>query len=91
MLMIPFIENAFKYGINPDEDCLLRIEIDIHERELHLLVENRKVPLRMSDDAVGGVGIENARRRLQAVYPGRYILDISDRGEFFTVNLKIRL
>lgn len=91
MLMIPFIENAFKYGINPDEDCLLRIEIDIADKELHLLVENRKIPVRISEEAVGGVGIENARRRLQAVYPGRYILDIADRSDFFTVNLKILL
>lgn len=91
MLMIPFIENAFKYGINPDEDCDVRIEIVINEKELHLLVQNRKVAVYISEDAIGGMGIENARRRLQAVYPGRYILDLSDKNELYSVNLKILL
>lgn len=91
MLMIPFIENAFKYGINPDEDCDLKVEIVLSEKELNLNVENRKVAVRISEDAIGGVGIENARRRLQAVYAGRYILDISDKKEIFSVTLKILL
>jgi len=47
--------------------------------------------VRISEDAVGGMGIENARRRLQAVYPGRYILDISDKNDLFSVTLKILL
>jgi LytS/YehU family sensor histidine kinase len=49
LLLIPFVENAFKYGVNPEEPSTISIRIDIGDHELFLLVANKKVAPSPSD------------------------------------------
>lgn len=91
LILITFIENAFKYGVNPDESSDIRIQIDIHAGSLALRVRNKKVTLGSSEPLSSGVGIENTRARLDFYYSGHYNLNISDDGAYYEVQLTIAL
>lgn len=89
MLLIPFIENAFKYGISIDHTCWVHLHLAIENQQLYLLIQNKI--LRENAAAKGqGTGIENARKRLQLLYPGKHELDISEQ-EVFITELKLSL
>jgi hypothetical protein len=90
LLLIPFVENAFKYGVNPEEPSAIGIRIDIGEHELHLDVSNKKVAIHHPADTQGGLGIHNTRQRLQLLYPGKHTLIIEDSNDSFTVSLTLK-
>lgn len=90
LLLIAFIENAFKYGINPDEESLIGIEIKIVGDQLTMQVRNRKVVTLTWVESTG-VGIPNTRERLNLLYPGKHTLSIDDSGSDYLVTLKITL
>lgn len=69
MLMMPFIENAFKHGVSNDEKSVIRIAIDNKDKFLNLKVENTKVTIDATTIGKSGLGIENVKSRLQLIYP----------------------
>ncbi|MBA3828018.1 MAG: histidine kinase [Taibaiella sp.] len=89
-ILIPFIENAFKFGVNPEEDSEIVITIHTKAGNLELRVFNKKVYVQHKEEGTG-LGIENTRRRLNLLYPGRHALSIRDTDEDFTVLLIIDL
>jgi hypothetical protein len=91
LLLMPFIENAFKFGINPEEDSIIRISIIISGTELHLHVYNLKVGKTLDPGHAGGIGISNARHRLELLYPDKHQLLINDGELDYTVDLYINL
>ena len=93
LLLITFIENAFKHGISYSSPSAIDIKIGVTGTDLTLTVGNTIVrrPLSTGETRGGGVGLVNARRRLDVLYPGRYLLDISDNNSIYVVNLKISL
>lgn len=93
MLLIPFVENALKHGINPNKSSELIIQASIKEDECHFLVENSKDTRQNSLDKEKGlgIGIENVRRRLDLLYPKNHDLTIIETANRFTVFLKINL
>lgn len=91
LVLIPFIENAFKYGINPEEDSFIAIKIDINEKGLELNVKNNKVNVHLTEEEKTGNGIENTHQRLDYLYPDKHKLHIFDKETTFTVNLSINL
>ncbi len=87
-LLIPFIENAFKHGAISFDHVWLDISISN--------TPNHEVIFRCINDIgvkhkdhVGGIGIENVRKRLELLYPGNHRLDIEDGGNTFKVELKL--
>ncbi len=90
LLLIPFVENAFKYGVNPEEPSTITIHIDIHDHDLVLHVANKKAAPPQSNSDPGGLGIKNTRQRLQLLYPGRHTLEIKDDNKDFTVSLILK-
>lgn len=91
MLLIPFIENAFKHG-NPEEiDGWVRIGLSSEARVLNFRVENSKGTERRQKDGTGGIGLENVKKRLELNYKGNYSLDIKDESDRFLVHLTIEL
>lgn len=90
LLMMSFIENAFKYGVNPQEDSAINIDISLAGNKLYLQIINNKVSS-MYNAEQSGVGIENARQRLELLYPGLYQLDILDDFKIYSVKLSIML
>jgi two-component sensor histidine kinase len=90
LILISFIENAFKYGVNSEEDSEIVIKIK-SEKEFSLFVKNNKVRSYSSDEPNTGLGIKNTRKRLELLYPGLHTLEITDNEKEFSVNLVIRL
>ncbi|PKO99822.1 MAG: hypothetical protein CVU13_04665 [Bacteroidetes bacterium HGW-Bacteroidetes-8] len=93
LLLIPFIENAFKYGISFNRPTEINIELKCRENTLQLLVRNPIITdfTSQSRDGFSGIGLENVRKRLSILYPSNHILKISNDGEIFIVNLTINL
>lgn len=90
-LLIPFVENAFKYGVNSEENSDIRIRIDIGENDLTMHAFNNKVSRNTAHDQGAGLGIRTTRQRLDLLHPGAYSLDLNDNAENFEVLLNIRL
>jgi hypothetical protein len=90
-LLIPFIENAFKYGVNSEQNSSILIELRINDAELNLLVFNKKVETEKTLQETFGLGINNTRQRLSLIYPDKHILTISETDNDYTVSLYINL
>lgn len=92
MLLIPFVENAFKHGTVTVNDPEILTEIRNKGKELQLHVRNKyKINHNEVKDATSGIGLENVKRRLKLLYPNRYTLHIDQSGEIFDVKLQINL
>jgi len=92
MLLIPFVENAFKHGVNSEQDSNIRININASESELHFLVANNKVDIQSGiKENSSGLGIENTKNRLVLIYPSRHLLTIKETEKDFIVSLHINL
>lgn len=92
LLLIPFVENAFKYGIKFEHKSEIFITMKIRGKELTFRVENTCFP---GHDAItrkdSGIGLENVKKRLAMVYPDKHQLYISDKGEQFRIELTLKL
>lgn len=91
MLLIPFIENAFKHGVNPEQKSHIRIELSLNKTEFQLSVTNSKVKIQRDISERSGLGIENTKDRLALLYPSRHLLVINDSEKEFNVSLYINL
>lgn len=91
LTLIPFIENAFKYGVNPDEASKIGIAIAVEKNTLIMIVENNKVTVADDPMMKSGKGIQNTKARLDYLYQGRYVLAIEDLSETFQVKLTLQL
>ena len=91
LVLIPFVENAFKYGVNPERDSHIIIKIIIEREILTLSVENNKVKTNLSEEERTGMGIENTRSRLEHLYPRRHKITIDETEEKFHLILQIDL
>jgi hypothetical protein len=92
LVLISFIENAFKYGVNAEENSLVKIDIDVTKSYLHLRVFNKKVNTQKQvSESNSGLGIENTQNRLQLLYPGSHKLVIKNNKEDFSILLSLYL
>jgi hypothetical protein len=91
VILMPFIENAFKHGVNPDQESYIRVAIDIREDSLVLAVENQKVTAGNDVHVKSGVGIENTKERLKLLYPEKYTLFINEDTNQYRVQLTLQL
>ena len=91
MLLIPFIENAFKHGVNSEQNSNIRISIKANESELHFWVANNKVNAQSDTIEKNGLGIENTKHRLKLIYPSKHLLTIKETENDFIVSLHINL
>jgi len=91
MLLIPFIENAFKHGVNSEQKSRIKIEIIATNKEIQLKVSNSKVNVQQEISERSGLGIENTRHRLNLMYPSKHLLVIDDAEKDFFVSLYINL
>lgn len=89
LLLISFIENAFKHGISYSRSSVIDISIEVFDKRLTLLVRN---PVTASNSfADGGLGLKNVKRRLELLYPGNYELDINQDEREYSVRLNLIL
>ena len=90
LLLLPFLENAFKHGTSEQlEKPWLSVDISVSETMLKCKIANSK-----NEDAPAsnhGIGIQNVKKRLAFIYPGKHELKMNDEGNFFVVSLAIEL
>lgn len=91
LVLIPFIENAFKYGINPDQQSYITISIKVFENELYMEVENSIVNAEISEEFKTEQGIENTLKRLEFIYPKKHQFRVFESETVYTIQLKIYL
>ena len=89
LLLIPFIENAFKHGISYQEEAAIRIFLKVDPDQLLLQVENTIFRNRDTDGTSSGIGLKNVMRRLELLYPGQHELTINEEGSTYQVKLYI--
>ncbi len=91
LLLIPFVENAFKYGVNPEEDGIVTVKIEITQQLLKMFVGNKIVTIDYLDEYKSGHGMNNVTQRLQMGYPGKHKLNVVREEKDYKVNLEIEL
>lgn len=92
MLFIPFMENALKHSnIEKITDTFIHIKINANADKINFEIENSTSKNPLVTDEVGGIGIENVKKRLAIVYPNQHELLINETAEAFKVNLNINL
>ncbi len=89
LLLVPFVENAFKHGHLTDPANPLVIDLSIRQGKLCFDTINRKA--NRQKDSVGGVGLQNVRRRLALLYPNRHVLHITDTDTDYACHLELTL
>lgn len=87
LILISFVENAFKHGVANDPKDPIRINIIANQKILHFSVTNKKNTY--NKDLMGGVGLNNVERRLQLLYPDRYKLNIVNSATHYTTELML--
>ncbi len=91
LVIIPFIENAFKYGVNAEENWHIQISINITENELIVEIINNQVQINLPGHYATEKGIDNTQNRLDLIYPGKHELTIENNEKTYKVHLKILL
>jgi two-component system sensor histidine kinase AlgZ len=90
LLMLPFLENAFKHGISEQiEKCWLSVDISVKKNTLLFKVANSKNEY--VHYSSNGIGVNNVKKRLSLIYPNSHELRINDEGSFFVVSLLVEL
>lgn len=93
LLLIPFVENAFKHGIHAKYPSFVKISIAVEGDVLLFNVVNSVIPnaAQQPKDKNSGIGLNNVEKRLNLLYPDRFALDIKADEKVYTVSLKINL
>lgn len=89
LLLISFVENAFKHGEVNDMDNPVIISLTMEENRLKFYVANKIN--NQNKDFSGGIGLKNVRRRLELLYPGKYELQIKNDRVSYCSDLKLVL
>lgn len=89
LILIPFVENAFKHGMADDPKNPVEICVEVSATELFFSVKN-KIGFGEKDHT-GGIGLANIKRRLALIYPDAHMLSVTEKNQIFTVVLKVTL
>jgi two-component system LytT family sensor kinase len=86
MILIQFVENAFKHGLSKNPDAFVDINIEINDDKLNFEISNSFDDINQEKS---GIGLENTRRRLDLYYPNKYKLEINQNSNIYNVKLQI--
>jgi sensor histidine kinase YesM len=92
VLLLPFIENAFKHGISQSRNQVwINIHLEISSRYINFHVENSKAVTPSQETVKGGVGLDNLIKRLEILYPKKHSLEMQDVEDKYSVHLQLDL
>jgi len=93
LIFLPFVENSFKHGIKGEvHGGFVNINFHISEANVYLDLTNNKGTVdEVEKTGLKGIGLNNARRRLELIYPGKHELDIIENDKEFQIKLKLDL
>ena len=89
MLLIPFVENAFKHGTGLVQNPAIEIELKAENDQLYFVVKNRFIQTETVKDKTSGIGLANVKRRLELLYGNRHQLVINKTEGLFIVSLQL--
>ena len=89
LMLISFIENAFKHGISYQHDSFIEIKMEVNKGQLHFTCHNSKAD--KPNEEKGGIGLANVRQRLRLLYDSNFTLNIQDNPDTYNVELTIPL
>lgn len=89
MLLIPFVENAFKHGFTLKHNTEIKIDLMIYKNQLNFKVFNTIHRKKSFKTEQSGIGIQNVKQRLELLYPGEYNLEINESEHHYETLLKI--
>jgi hypothetical protein len=91
LLFVPFIENAFKHGINSRDRSFINIRMEIKNEQISFIAENSMGKSSQTGDLQhSGIGLENVRKRLALLFPDKHELVIKQDEAVFQVQLSIQ-
>jgi LytS/YehU family sensor histidine kinase len=89
---LPFVENCFKHGTSKFLKApWVNLKIEVENGSLIMKLMNGKDLHNSKNLVKSGTGINNVKKRLELLYPGKHELEITDEPEVFVVNLKLQL
>lgn len=90
LILISFIENAFKHGVNAKGNSVVDISVSIHENQLNFSCSNflKNAP---NKNKYSGIGLKNSRMRLELLYPDAHTFQVIEEGDTFIVHLTLNL
>jgi LytS/YehU family sensor histidine kinase len=92
LLLIPFVENAFKHISHyKDKSNFVRLDLSRSNGDFHFVIENSKEAIEKGTNPMGGIGLNNVKRRLELLYPEKHKLEIKSNDQLFKVDLKIKI
>ena len=92
MLLVPFVENAFKHGTGLVPQARIDIRLMLENSQLNFCVRNRyNETVSYEKDKTSGIGLTNVKRRLNLLYPNSHTLEIAREDGWFSVLLKLNL
>ncbi len=91
LLLVPFVENAFKHISHfTDRTNFVKVDLSRVNGEFVFSVVNSKEE-QSATEIHGGIGLNNVKRRLELLYPGKHDLQIAEKGNDFSVQLKFQV
>lgn len=92
MLLIPFVENAFKHGVGMIDTPIIDVLVRCDNNELYYEVKNKIAPELAEDkDNSSGIGLKNVKRRLELLYAEKHRLEIKKEDNWFIISLFLQL
>ena len=88
MLIITFLENAFKHGVSYNEKSYITFDLDIRDGIMHFSIRN-SIHKKVKDDKYSGIGLANVKKSLELLYQDNYCLIIKDDKKEFLVDLSL--
>ncbi|HLL44532.1 MAG TPA: sensor histidine kinase [Segetibacter sp.] len=89
LILITFVENAFKHGVLNDKENPLKINLLANDEELNFEVINKIN--RDAKEKSSGIGLNNIAKRLQLAYPGKHDLLITQENNYYTAQLTLKM
>jgi len=91
LLLIAFVENAFKYGISTHQPSVIDIHLKVTDNQLSFVVGNQKFQNSQAAPDNTGIGLSNTRRRLDIIYQNKYSLLTENKDSSFLITLTLDL
>lgn len=89
LILIPFVENAFKYGVSTKETSSILFNLKADKDTIDFTSQNKIIANDKEKNEQTGIGLKNTRRRLELLYPNKYSLSVNQENNLFTVHLTL--
>ena len=90
LLFISLVENAFKHGVNARHESFVRVSMKMEGDDLVFVCDNSRFEKQGSDRIGSGIGLENMKRRLELLYPGRYSYEQDATDDTYHVKVTLK-